>query len=493
MIRKAITGAEAGVGPDEQIDIALRTMEQNNGFASITDIIEALENKMDGRILSHQGIVNLRYFLNEKAKKNKWVLAIPNQKDVWQITSQGQIHLHNLQPIHENLPNEFSHRVHFNFKVEEDTGVEAEEVLSENSYTPSNFESGNRSIEKPYNPSKINVISKTLTIFQVMRKIEYGEILLQPDFQRLIVWDNIRQSRLIESILLKIPLPFFYVDAHDPEKWIVIDGLQRLYTLKKFINENKLQLTNLDILDDLQLEGKLYKELPRNFQRDIEETDLHFYIVQPGTPDRVKFTIFSRVNTGGLVLQPQEIRHAIFQGPSTRLLQEISESAIFQQVTLGSIDPKRMDDRECILRFFAFHLKNYQTYTEPDLNGFLSEVMSDINTFSLDKQKELRNNCIDALQKAHLVFGPYAFRKMYKLYDRRNPINKALFEVWTTLLHPYSQNQLIMAKDAIVKGFIDILITDAEFEKAISQGTGSVSRVKRRFSIIENLLREVVQ
>ncbi|MCG2715115.1 MAG: DUF262 domain-containing protein [Candidatus Marinimicrobia bacterium] len=140
-------------------------------------------------------------------------------------------------------------------------------------------ESTEEKIKEPYDPTQIQVDPQPMTIFQVMRKIQLKEINMQPDFQRNIVWNEIKQSRLIESILIRIPLPAFYLDALDDNQWLVVDGLQRLWTLDKFYNNNDLKLTGLEFLDD-QIGGKTFNELPRQFQRFIEDTHLYLYIIR---------------------------------------------------------------------------------------------------------------------------------------------------------------------------------------------------------------------
>ena len=167
----------------------------------------------------------------------------------------------------------------------------SETVLSE--------ESTNQWIKQPYDPTRVQIDPKFMTVFEVLHRIKEDEIVLQPEFQRNLVWDKTRQSRLIESLLLNIPLPAFYLDISNDDAWLVIDGLQRLYTLHRFCNQNKLRLVGLEFPDMHQFQGKTFKELPRNLQRRIETTQLYFHTIKPGTPKNVKFRIFSRINTGG--------------------------------------------------------------------------------------------------------------------------------------------------------------------------------------------------
>ncbi|MFN8455531.1 MAG: DUF262 domain-containing protein [Anaerolineae bacterium] len=391
----AVTGFEAGLSGDDQIIIALQTMINNGGSASMEEIYRNVEAQMNKHMLSNQGKASLRSFINKTAVEKKFVYPYDENYPRWRITSKGREYIEDIQSSED---------------------VDEEEVLSDD--LKKDFEE----IDDPYDPTQIRVELTPFTIFQVMRKVNINEINLQPDFQRHIVWDETRQSRLIESILIRIPLPAFYLDAVDDDKWLVVDGLQRLSTLHRFYNKNKLRLRNLEFLHEL--EGKTFEELPRKFQRQIEETKLNLYIIQPDTPGNVKFTIFYRINTGGLFLTAQEIRHALFQGKATKLLEELADSSEFRKATTNSIRTKRMDDREAILRFLAFYLKPYESYKKPDLHGFLSDAMQNINKLDSSKISELKNLFFETMRKAEAVFGPYAFRKMYGVNGKRLPINQ---------------------------------------------------------------------
>src|SRR5262249_44885897 len=147
------------------------------------------------------------------------------------------------------------------------------------------------------------------------------------------------------------------MDATDDDKWIVVDGLQRLTSLKRFVLDKNLRLCGLEFLS--QLKGKAYDELPRNFQRRIAETQVTVYLIEKGTPSDVKFNIFKRINTGGLPLSAQEIRHALNQGKVTKLLAQLANSAEFKKATDNSIRDDRMADREFVLRFLAFTITPY--------------------------------------------------------------------------------------------------------------------------------------
>ncbi len=460
--QRIVTGTEASLTGDDQIKIALQKMIINGGKTSIEDIYQAVEEHMNGYVLSEQGKASLRTFINRDAVEKDYVHPYDSQKPGWYITPRGRQYIDEIQASAD---------------------VEEEEILGD--------EIDLTTIHEPYDPSQIRVELMPFTVFQVMRMIELKEINLQPDFQRHIVWDQTRQSRLIESILIRIPLPAFYLDAVDDDEWLVVDGLQRLSTLDSFYNKNKLRLRNLEFL--CELEGKTFRELPRNFQRQIEDkTKLNLYVIQPGTPANVKFTIFYRINTGGLVLTSQEIRHALFHGKATELLHELASTEEFRGATTNSIQSKRMDDRECILRFFAFYFTPYTNYKKADLDSFLSQTMQDINAFDALKLAELRKVFTETMCKAEAIFGTYAFRKMYEIDGRRSPISKSLFEVWSVSLAKYKLEDLVRYKEQIIHEFVKLMNEDMNFGKSISQATGNVTSVQRRFQAIENLLTRVI-
>jgi Protein of unknown function DUF262 len=345
------------------------------------------------------------------------------------------------------------------------------------------------SIVQPFDPAKIRVETKTMSIDLLLDRIRHEELNLAPDFQRQGgLWKPSVKSRLIESMLIQIPLPAFYMDATDEDKWMVVDGLQRLSTLKSFIIDKELKLEGLEFLDQLQEKG--YDDLPRNFQRRILETQVTVYLIEKGTPPEVKFNIFKRINTGGLPLTPQEIRHALHQGRATKLLEQLAADPNFLAATQGKIPKDRMVDREFVLRFLAFMITPIKEYKSVEFDSFLSESMGKINQMTEAQINILEEQFKSAMAAASSIFGTQAFRKMHYGNDRKYPINKALFESWAVNLARTSSTNIEILqerKKSLQRGFMQ-LIEYSVFRDSISQGTNDSKKVRIRFNIIGVLI-----
>jgi hypothetical protein len=346
---------------------------------------------------------------------------------------------------------------------------------------------------EPFDPTKIRVDTRPMTIDLVLKRIKYEEINLAPDFQRQAnIWDDKAQSLLIESILIRIPLPAFYMDATNEDQWLVIDGLQRLSTLKRFIHKKSLRLTGLEFLTNL--EGKTYDELPRNYQRRIDETVLNVYLIEKGTPPEVKYNIFRRINTGGEPLSPQELRHALNPGKATNFLKKLADSQEFKNITnLSSKRTDRMDDHEFVLGFVAFILTPYQDYpAQKGRDYFLNEAMDKINKMDIERENEIEDKFKIAMKVAMDLFGDSAFRKLSKKSKRKYPINKALFEAWSVTLSQLSYQEietLKQRKEILKNKFIEYLDKDKEFLDSVSQ---AANKVEYRFMTIEKIIQEVL-
>ncbi|HRK28696.1 MAG TPA: DUF262 domain-containing protein [Chitinophagales bacterium] len=344
----------------------------------------------------------------------------------------------------------------------------------------------------PFNPKAIDITPKQLTLDNIIKRIKFEEINFSAEFQRHAdLWDEEKQSRLIESILLRLPLPSFYFDATEDDKWQVVDGLQRLSAIRNFVVKQSLKLNGLEYLQNLN--GLLFNELPRQYQRRIEETNISVYIINPSTPIEVKFNLFKRINTGGLVLKPQEIRYALNQGTPAEFLSELADLDIFKLATQNRISPKRMEDRDFVNRFLAFYLTDYSSY-QPDLDSFLTKSLQQLNKLNRNELQQIKQSFIQALELSNFIFAETAFRKIDKSTDRKLPINKALFEVWTVLfakITMYDMAVLKKNKDALFAQFAQ-LFNNEYFVKSISQATGDVASVRTRFSTVQTLLQEFI-
>ncbi len=367
------------------------------------------------------------------------------------------------------------------------TGVEQEQPAQE----------GER-IAEPFDPDNIDVVTRPMTVDLLLSRTENGMINLQPDFQRRWgVWDQRRQSRLIESLLLRIPLPVLYAAEDEDERWEIVDGIQRLSTIARFIKpqvieERSLILSGLEYLHDY--EGKTFDGLSPRLQMRLREAELIIHLIRKGTPPEVKFNIFARINTGGIALSAQELRHAITPGKARELLESWAGLPSFLEATDGSVQPIRMDDRELVLRFLAFYFLGLESYRQPDMDGFLITAMKAINITSNESLISAKLHFESAMRAAAAIFGRDAFRKRYALDAGRLPINKAVFEALSVNLAKLSHEnlaKLVRSDEAVRTAFVE-LCHDRSFENAISQGTGDIRKVNRRFSAIREMIEKVL-
>jgi hypothetical protein len=378
----------------------------------------------------------------------------------------------------------------------------------------------------PFDPEEISINTKLFGMDACLRRLIQGTIILNPNFQRQEVWTIDKKSRLIESLMLKIPIPMFYVSSDENGILTVVDGLQRFSTIRDFVlGKEFLQTRNENIkgegfrLQDLEFwkeyEGKNFKELPINIVNRILETEFTFTVINPGTPEEVRRNIFKRINTGGLPLSSQEIRNALYIGNATLMLNDLAISKAFKQATDYSIKNQRMEDKELILRFVSFLVRRHTSFTKViSVDTWLSDTMiivnalPDLDTRELKKQVSKKNPTIDlnsinpislesinklfkfAMNRAFKLFGNHTFRKSYP-GKRRTPINKSLFETWGVLLSEITEQEfsnLLKNKDLMMEEYKK-LIDDYDFVVIISRDSMKPTSIKRRFDIINKLIQ----
>ena len=233
-------------------------------------------------------------------------------------------------------------------------------------------------------PERIEIQTRGMNVEQLLSRIRAKTIDLLPEVRReRDDWNDLRQSRLVESLLLKIPLPPIYAVEDADENWTIVDGMRRLTAVARFVDpgavgQKPLALAGLEYLGD-EFDGAVFERLPPRMQRRLNETELTIHVVRHGTPAPVKFNIARRINTGGTTLTNQEIRHALIAGPAREVLRELAEGSEFRKATAKGVNGEGMADRELVLRFAAFRLTPYGDYEDNDFESFLGAAMRRLN------------------------------------------------------------------------------------------------------------------
>jgi hypothetical protein len=306
-----------------------------------------------------------------------------------------------------------------------------------------------------------------------------------PQFQRLYVWSRAQASRLIESLIIQCPIPVIYLDQASDGKLYVIDGNQRLMSIKLFL-ENRYPLKGLHAYPDL--EGNRFLDLDPRFQNHIENRTLRCITILKETHPQIKFDVFERLNTGAIQLNAQELRHGLYYGS---LMKEIDELAARDdwKVLLGIRSDKRMRGAELILRFFAL---SYDTavYKKP-LSSF-------INLFA-EKHRNIDRNTFDDWRRrfektliiARALFGRTAFRMFDSSLVPATSMNAALFDaqmVGISRVLPDVSGMTEAKRTDFLKAMFQ-LFSDPTFQRAISASTSDEVQVRNRIDGFERFLR----
>jgi hypothetical protein len=365
-------------------------------------------------------------------------------------------------------------------------------------------DSENEEKPEPYDPELIRVENKSLNISYVFEMMNgpQKDLDLSPDFERNFIWTDItRKSRLIESILLRIPLPVFYLSQDAEGVLQVIDGVQRLTVIKKFMS-NEFRLKNLEYLKDCEgcfFDKEGAKTLDQKYVRRIKQTQLYLNIIDPQTPHKVKFDIFKRINTAGKPLNNQEIRNCMANSRVRNLLKELSNSKEFLSAT-GGVSSIRMTDQELVTRFLGFYYlkisKNEENGYKGNMKQFLDDIVEVLNLEKESKLIEIKEAFLKSMKIAHYLFGEYAFRKCepenIENGMQKKLINKSLFVALSVLLSKYNFDEITQNNEpkSLTLPLALELGKKSGLYEAITIGTNDQKRIEFTFSTIENLLNE---
>lgn len=332
----------------------------------------------------------------------------------------------------------------------------------------------------------IDIKDDKFSVFEYIRKVKDKKIVMNPDFQRNEVWTIEQKSQLIESTMLEIPIPAFYVKKDAQGRLVVVDGLQRTLALRGFLND-EFPLTGLKALS--KLNGLTCTEMRNNDSLSnlitrVEDRQLFFYVISKNTPMSIVYDIFNRINTGGTKLERQEIRNCIFIGNSTRLLKELSGEDVFNKAIDKGISGKRMKDREAALRCIAFTILDYKkTYTR-SMDDFLEQAMRRINKMSTVEVDDLKRKFLNIMERTQRTYGDTNFR-IPSDYTRGR-INIAVME---TIYYVYYQ-KIEMGQtidDNLMRQSFQTLLKDSAYLDAVRNSTGSPSKVMTRFNLAKQV------
>ena len=345
----------------------------------------------------------------------------------------------------------------------------------------------------PFDPNDIDVDISVVNLGSLLEELEYEEIDLKPEFQRSSdVWSLVKKSRLIESVLLGLPLPSFYFSEDlETNKLIVVDGLQRLCAFTDFCIKKTLKLKGMQFLTSL--EGLTYNDLDRAQIRRIKSLKITRNTLRKNTPQRVKYVIFQRVNTAGVPLTSQEMRNALYQKKATDLLRKMVSLESFKKATGGKIPSKRMADCDFANRFVAFYLCLNEY--DGNLDEFLGDALEKVNKMNVQDIEEIYLAFDKSMATCYQLLGDTAFKRP----DPEKPgaflkINKAIFEALSVSIANLTDDdqRMLINRRSQFRNNLYSLFSEGDFIQSITAGTAKKPQVDYRHSQIQNLIYKII-
>lgn len=342
----------------------------------------------------------------------------------------------------------------------------------------------------PFNPNRINISTRQFSLYYLIERLKKGSIRLDAisPWKREL-WDPKKRSRLIESLLIRIPIPPFYFDCTDSDIWQVIDGMQRITTFYDFILDQSFALQDMEFLP--QYNSKRFKDLPRELQRRIEETAITINLIEPGTPQETKFIIFERLNTKGLSLRAQELRHALNAGLPAEFIEHLADIPEFKVFTTVKFNSKGMADRELVNRFVAFYL--FLDSYPGSMEAFLNRAMHELY-HRKDDLDRIEEDFVKAMRYSYLILGADAFRRTRSVGAKSKAFNKALFDAISTNFAKANIRDLnkIVENKEMFRNKFEQLFLENDFNISISSATNSKRNVFYRLKRFEEFINSFI-
>ena len=348
----------------------------------------------------------------------------------------------------------------------------------------------------------IHTTSADAQVDSLYGRYRKGRLNIQPPYQRHYVWDAKKASLLVESILLGIPIPIIYLAEDQNGHVNVIDGQQRLTSLFSFIDGKfpsgkVFKLTGLNVFTDLK--GKTFQELSDAQQSTIEEYPLRTITFTKDSDPELQYEIFSRLNTGSVALNDQELRNCIYRGPFNDMLKELAEYDEFRKLLGLKAAHPRMKDVELVLRFLSFYRKTYINYAPPS-KVFLNDMMRECRMIQEMDLKKMREAFKRACLNTRALFGNNAFRRFYigtennkDGYWDNKIFNVSLFEVTMDSMARIDSNVLMRHLDELREGLLTLMSTDQEFMLSISRASADKAQVSYRFKKWNEVVDSIIK
>jgi len=318
------------------------------------------------------------------------------------------------------------------------------------------------------------------TLVAMMNK---GDVTI-PEFQRRYVWSDRQASRLIESLIIQCPIPVIYMNQERDETFSVIDGNQRLNSLKRFI-EDAFTLSGLTSYPELS--GLKYSELDKRFQRHISNRVLRCTVILKETHPQVKFDVFEHLNSGAVALTRQELRHGLYYGTLLRAAASVAMDLKLER-HFGARSDKRMKAEELVIRYWALS-EGIGAYEKP-LATFITNYADTNRNLNTDKLKDLTNDIKLAHERAVHLFGPHAFTFSK---DGRSKFNAAVFDAQMVACSKLNTRRFKQLNDQrkLIQIAYEKLQKDFEFGKSVTMATSDKAALQGRIQKVTSILKGI--
>ncbi len=360
---------------------------------------------------------------------------------------------------------------------------------------PSNSEENQNSIDLiPREQRKLHSQAYDKSISDLISMIDEGDIVLNPRYQRNYIWDNKKASLLVESILLNVPIPVLYMAEDKESRWNIVDGLQRLFSLKRFYHD-EFRLTGLEVFHEYK--RMKYSQLEPKAKRIFKNGIIRTIVISQDSHHEIKYDIFMRLNRGSIKLNEQELRNCLYRGDFNNLLKELRKNEKLMRMIGISAPHKRLIDAEIILRYLAIsenyskeegEVKNYSG----QMKIFLNSHMDRYQNPDADTINKIRLKFNTTIDKVYEVFGDKAFQKINQHGNIDPRLNRAIHDCLMISFEDKDEKKLIEKRQDIINGFKKLIMLDNDFYDAISSWTSDKNKLNYRLKTWSNNLDKIL-